>query len=575
MTIRAAVVGSGPNGLTAACLLARQGWEVTVYESGPAPGGALRSADLFGEGVLSDLGASVHPFGAVSPAFAALELSAQGVEWMHPPVPAAHGADDGAPPVLLHSSLEQTAAELGHDARMWRRLVGPLAEHWGEVSQAALTPPVRPLEALNKDPSRLQEGQCPGVTDALLRGISGVEVGSREVAGRLAGFARLGVGGGWPASMLMRLLREERSRALFSGLAAHAAVPLNHPVTGAFGLIFAAAAHTTGWPVARGGSQAIVEALRKDLEAHGGRIETDFHVDAVRDVALGSGRRGVRKDLRHRGWRVDGRVLSADGREVKGISSGRWLSPQARGAAGAAGRGRRRGVQEAADVVLLDLTPKQVLALEGLRLPERYARRLRRWDYGMGVVKVDFLVDGPIPWRHQEMASAGTVHLGGSHGQVIASESAASRGVLPGRPYVLLTQPSAADASRERDGLTTCWAYAHVPHGLSGESVQRAAQLVEAEIEAQAPGFGAAVRARKIWGSEELEGWNPNLVGGSISGGAPTLGQFLARPAVSFTPYATGADGVFLCSSSTPPAPGVHGMAGFHAARAALRDVEG
>lgn len=597
MRIRAAVVGSGPNGLTAACLLARQGWEVTVYESGPAPGGALRSADLFGEGVLSDLGASVHPFGAASPAFRALGLAERGLEWAHPRIPAAHGNDDGAPPTLLRHSLEETAAGLGRDAGMWRRLVGPLAEHWSEVSQAALTPPVRPFEGVGRDIGRGGIG-CGGIgrgpaeTGAEAQAGAERQMGhagglladwgllGREAAGRMAGFARLGKHGGWPASLLMRVFREERSRALFSGLAAHSILPLNHPVTGAFGLIFAAAAHGTGWPVARGGSQTVVEALLAELEAHGGRVETGFHVEGVRDVALGPGRRGVRKDLKRRGWRIDGRVTQGEASggagpvsESEGAPS-RMLSPRARALRGPGGSSRRRRVTEPADVVLLDLTPRQVLSLEGLQLPSRYARRLRRWDYGPGVVKVDFLLDGEIPWRHPEMGEAGTVHLGGPHGQVQASESAASRGVLSGRPFVLLAQSSAADPSRARDGRTACWAYAHVPQGTAGEGVRRAAQLIEAEIEAQAPGFGEAVRARQVWGPEELESWNPNLVGGSISGGAPTLGQFLARPAVGFTPYATGADGVFLCSSSTPPAPGAHGMSGFHAAHAALRDVE-
>lgn len=595
MTIRAAVVGSGPNGLTAACVLARQGWEVTVYESAPAPGGALRSADLFGEGVPSDLGASVHPFGAASPAFAALELTGRGLEWAHPQIPAAHGADDGAPPVLLRPSLKETAAGLGRDAGTWRWLVGPLAEHWEEVSRAALSPPTRPFELLTGHPAQIgrpaqvgrpaqhTEGEGTGRLDALLRAVPSSELGGREAVGRLAGFARLGLRGGWSAAALMRLFREERSRALFSGLAAHATVPLNHPMTGAFGLVFAAAGHTTGWPVARGGSQTIVDALVSDLRAHGGRIETGFHVQGLRDVPLGPGRRGVRKDLKRRGWRIEGRVSatgsgsgqgSAPGQGAGGTAAGSAvpLSPLARGRMGASGSSRRRSAQEVADVVLLDLTPKQVMALDGLQLPGRYARRLRRWDYGPAVVKVDFLLEGPIPWRHQEMGEAGTVHLGGPQGQILASESAVSRGVLPGRPYVLLTQPAAADASRAREGRTACWAYAHVPQGLSGEGVHRAAQLIEAEIEAQAPGFGAVVRARTVWGPEDLESWNPNLVGGSISGGVPTVAQFLARPAASFTPYTTGADGVFLCSSSTPPGSGAHGMSGFHAARAALRD---
>lgn len=505
---RAAVVGSGPNGLTAACVLARAGWEVTVYEAADEPGGALRSAELLGPGVVSDLGASVHPFGVGSPAFEELDLTAHGLEWMLPGIQAAHVLDD-EPPALLHSSLEQTAAELGVDHDAWRRIIGPVAAHWEEVRRAAMAPAVQTLQHLGGD----------------------------SALTRIGALARLGLVGAWPADVAARCFRTPRARALFAGMAAHSTVPFSHPLTAAFGVLFSAAGHGTGWPVARGGSQGIVDALVSVLHAAGGRIETEFEVTGVRQIP--------------------GRHRAAH--RISGRRSG-------------SGAGRAVVAEEPADVVIADLTPAQLLRLEGLELPVRYRRALSRWTYGPAIVKIDYLINGPIPWRDPEVARAGTVHLGGSHAQIGAAEAAAARGVLPGRPYVLLAQPSAADPSRAPAGQTVAWAYAHVPHGLAGGAADRAASMIDAEIAAAAPGFREAVRARTVWTPQDLEAFDANLVGGAISGGMPTLRQFVARPALRWDPYSTGVEGVWLGSSSTPPGGGAHGMSGYHAAQAALRE---
>lgn len=517
--MRAAVVGSGPNGLTAACLLAQAGWQVTVYEAADAPGGAMRSAELFAgelggsvpggsvpgaEGVISDLGASVFPFGP-PPVPGILR---HGLEYVTAPIAAAHGLDDGAPPALLHSSVGATAAGLGRDGAAWTRIFEPVARDWEQMLRAGMTPITAPFSNLQSESS----------------------------VRRLQSLVKIGVRGAWPATWLQEVFSEDPAKALLAGLAGHATTDLRRPLTSAFGLLLGAAAQVSGWPMPRGGSGAVVRALVAELESHGGTVLTGRRILGMEDL-----------------------------REAGG---------------GAA----------TPDAVLLDLTPHQLRSFGGLRLPRGYSRALSRWNYGTGIVKIDYLLEGPIPWRHESMGRASTVHLGGGASQMAASEAAAVRGTLPGRPYVLLTQPSVADPSRTPDDRTVAWAYAHVPGGLSGSAVTRAAKMIEAEIEAQAPGFGASVQARKLWSPADLQQWNPNLVGGSISAGAPTLRQFLARPALRADPYRVPHAGdeapgvpealtpgrgsgpeVYLCSASTPPGGGAHGMPGFHAAASVLR----
>lgn len=520
MVPHAAVVGAGPNGLTAALSLARAGWQVTVYEAGAEPGGASASAELFGAGLISDLGASVHPFSAASPAYASL-LPPDAVQWAHPEIPAAHGIDGGAP-ALLHADLHRTLQELGPDAGLWRRITEPLVENWPAVREAMFTPPSTPFARRSQ----------AGVSGLWHRGEALLQLGS---IGML------------PAAALMRTMRTERARALFAGLAAHSTSPLTHPLTSLFGRMFAAAAHTAGWPMVRGGSGRLVEALVHALKAHGGHLVTSTAVEEVAQVRRGGNAAG-------------GDGHAGQGWLVKGSTTGR--------------AGRRRGyiAEQAADVLLLDLTPAQAAGLKGLPLGAGARRAMLRWNYGPAVVKIDYLLRGPIPWRQPELAKAGTVHLGGSAGQIIASESAAHRGVLPSRPYVLLAQPSAADSSRTPDERTVAWAYAHVPHGLSGSGVERAAGLLEQEISRQAPGFGDAVLQRRVWSPGDLQGWNPNLVGGSLSAGVASLGQTFSGPVSIRRPYSAGVPGVYLCSAATAPGGGAHGMCGFNAAQAALQD---
>jgi phytoene dehydrogenase-like protein len=456
----AVVVGSGPNGLAAAIELARAGRSVRLLEAAETVGGGMRSAELTLPGFVHDVCSAVHALAVGSPFLRELPLP----ELVHPPAPLAHPLDDGSA-VMLERSVELTAAGLdGRDGDAWLRLLGPL------VSRA----------------------------DALLEDVLGPLRAPRHPLL----LARFGLGALRSADGLARsAFRGERARGLFAGLAAHSMLPLTAPVSASFGLVLAVLGHAYGWPVVRGGSGRLAEALAEHLRSLGGEIET--------------------------------------GRRVRSLAE----LPHAR-------------------AVLLDVTPKQVLELAGGRLPTRYARRLGRYRYGPGAFKLDYALDGPIPWRAPECGRAATVHLGGTLDEIAASEAA------PGheRPFVLLAQQSLIDGTRAPGGKHTVWAYCHVPNGWSGD----ATEAIEGQIERFAPGFRDRVLARAAHGPAELERYDENYVGGDINGGTQDLRQLFGRPVPRLVPYSTPVPGLFLCSSSTPPGGGVHGMCGFHAARAAL-----
>lgn len=467
----AVIVGAGPNGLTAAAVLARAGLEVTVLERLDAVGGACASIAAFGDAATIDPGASGHPFGATSPAFRALGLEQHGLEWVHAEHPMAHPLPGGRA-AILHRDAEQTASELGADARAWLRLHAPATGDPEGTAAAILAPLLR----------------IP--TDPLL-------------------LARIGLRGLWPAAPLARaVFRSGAAQALFAGSATHAALPLSAPFTSAFGVAFGGLGHSTGWPFAKGGSQSIADALRRVAEAAGARIETGVEVTDLRE-----------------------------------------LPP--------------------ADLTLLDVTPRQLARMAGTRIEGPYASRLRSWKYGPAVSKLDLLLDGPVPWEDERVAGAGTVHVGGTLAEIAEAEAAVAAGRMPERPFVLATQPTAADPERAPAGKHLLWAYAHVPHGWSGD----ASAAIEAQIERFAPGFRDRILERRSMPPAALELWNPNLVGGSIGGGSLAGTQQLARPRLAH-PYRVPMPGrVFLCSSSTPPGGGVHGMSGWHAAHAALREL--
>ncbi len=323
----------------------------------------------------------------------------------------------------------------------------------------------------------------------------------------LVAAARFGPAALLPAAGLARLaFREEPTRALLGALAAHAMVPLESPGSAAYGLVLATAAHAVGWPVVAGGSQRLADALVAELARLGGEVVTDAPVTRLADM------------------------------------------PPAR-------------------AILLDVTPRQLVAIAGDRAPAGYVRRLGQFRYGPGVCKLDWALDGPVPWRNPGLAVVGTVHLGGGLSQLAAGERAVAAGRIPRRPFVILVQATVMDPTRAPAGRHTAWAYAHVPHGSDVD----ATELIEAEVERVAPGFRDRVLARHVRTAAGHERYNPNYVGGDIGGGLATLPQVLARPTLAADPYRTPIPGVYLCSSSTPPGGGVHGMAGHRAARSAIR----
>ncbi|SDD68921.1 phytoene desaturase family protein [Auraticoccus monumenti] len=467
---RASVVGSGPNGLAAAVVLARAGLEVTVWEAAEDVGGAARSRPLLGPGTSVDLGSAVHPFAVASPVLRSFDLERHGLRWLHSPVVMAHPLDD-APAALLHRSLALTAQGLGRDEGAWLRLHEPVVRRWR------------------------------GVVDAALGGLA--------VPRDLVAAGVLGAPGALPAAALARLAwRGRAARALFAGSAAHSVLPLSRPGTSAFGLLFGAAAHTDGWPVPAGGASSLTRALVAELVAHGGVVHVGHPVTA----------------------------LAA-------------LPP--------------------ADVVLLDLAPRAAADLLEPGAAERMRHQVRRFRHGVGVHKVDLLLDGPVPWLDPEVGRAATVHLGGDLDEVGRALAAPHQGTVAGRPFVILSQPSVVDASRAPGGQHVVWAYCHVPHA----SRAAAAELVEAQLERFAPGTGARVLARRVHGPADLQAQNANLVGGDVVGGSMAGTQLLLRPRPSLHPHRTPQPGVFLCSASTPPGGGVHGMSGYHAATEALHHL--
>ena len=300
--------------------------------------------------------------------------------------------------------------------------------------------------------------------------------------------------------------RGERARALFAGLAAHSLLPLNKRPSAAFGLVLAIFGHLAGWPFPRGGAQRISDALASYFRSLGGEVITRTQVQSLQEL------------------------------------------PQTR-------------------ATLLDLTPKQILTVAGERMLHSYRRRMERYRYGMGAFKVDWALNGPIPWRAQECAESATVHVGGSFAEIAEAEETVWRGGHPERPFVLLAQHTLFDPTRAPQGKHTAWAYCHVPHGSTVDMTQR----IEAQIERFAPGFRDLVLGRSVMSPARLEEYNPNYVGGDINGGVQDLGQMFVRPSYRWDPYTTPMKGVYICSSSTPPGGGVHGMCGYNAARSVLK----
>jgi phytoene dehydrogenase-like protein len=319
--------------------------------------------------------------------------------------------------------------------------------------------------------------------------------------------ARFGVPSLLPAEALARLaFRGAPARAMFAGFAAHSMLRLTQPGGGGYGLVTGLLAHAVGWPIARGGSGSVARALEAEARVLGVEVATGARVRSLRDLP-------------------------------------------------------------AARAVVLALTPRQVLAVAGDRLPAGYRRDLERFRYGPGVFKVDWALSAPIPWRDPATARSATVHVGGTLRELVASEEAPAAGRVPERPYLILVQPTLFDPSRAPAGRHTAWAYCHVPSGSTVDMTD----AIEAQVERFAPGFRDVILARVTKDATQVEAWNANYVGGDINGGLGDLRQLLFRPVVRRNPYTTPDPSLFLGSSSTPPGGGVHGMCGWHAARAAER----
>jgi len=464
----AIVIGSGPNGLSAAIVCAAAGLRVAVYEAEDTMGGGARTAALTLPGFLHDHCSSIYPLGIASPFFRALPIDAHGVVWLHARYALAHPLD-GRDAVVVHRSLRHTAEMLGEDGQSYERVLSALTRNWTALVQDVLAPPRWPRH--------------PQV------------------------MARFAMAAAQPATWLVTRFTTGRARALIAGLAAHSGAPLHAPLTSAFPLLLGALAHGVGWPVARGGAQSISDALASCLHAQGVEITVGRRVNALAE-----------------------------------------LPP--------------------APLTLCDIAPEQLARLACDRLPSRFARRLNHFRRGPGVFKVDWALDGPIPWRAEACLHATTIHVGGSFEEIAASEKAPHDGRVPERPFVIVAQPSVCDPTRAPEGRQVAWGYCHVPTGSSVDMTD----AIERQIERFAPGFRDCILARHTMGPADLMLSNASLIGGDISGGAFSIRQVVARP--SWRGYATPVRGLYLCSASTPPGGGVHGMCGYWAARHALRAAD-
>lgn len=465
----AIVIGSGPNGLSAAITFQQAGLSVLLLEGRDTIGGGLRSAELTLPGFIHDICSAVHPMAAGSPFFKTLPLEEHGLEFIYPKIAAAHPFDNGGAAVLVKSP-ETTASFLGKDKEVYLKLMTMVTKNWPLVEKDLLGPLRFP-----ENPLLLAEFGLKAVFSAL----------------RLA-----------------KRFSTEKARGLWAGMAAHSMQPLSNSATSAIGLVLMAKGHLDGWPVAAGGSIEIANALASYFLSIGGKIETGFYVKSLDQLP-------------------------------------------------------------SSHAVLFDITPRQLLRIAGHKFSSIYRWQLEKYRYGMGVFKVDWALDGPVPFSAEECRQAGTVHLGNTLEEIAAGELAVSKGKTAAKPFVLFAQPGIFDPLRAPEGKHTAWAYCHVPNGSKIDMTE----AIETQIERFAPGFGERILARHSMNTEQMEEYNPNYIGGDINGGVQDICQLFTRPALRLSPYKTSAKGLYICSSSTPPGGGVHGMCGYHAARKALREI--
>lgn len=466
----AVVVGAGPNGLAAAVALARLGRRVDVYESAATAGGGSRTEELIEPDHWHDVCSAAHPLGAASPFFAQLPLADYGLEWITPDVAVSHPLDAGRAAGITRS-IDETGDLLGSDGAAYRALVEPLLANFDTIVPRVLAP----LQAGWRSPVRM---------------------------------ARFGAVAVRSTAALADKLVTEDGKALLAGLGAHSIARLDAAATAGVAVLLAAAGHVVGWPIVRGGSQAIADALAGYLQELGGTIHCEHAIESLE--------------------RFDPDTP-----------------------------------------IFLDTAPGAAVRIGGSRLDAGPARRLSRWRHGPGSHKVDWILGKPIPWADPLSGRSATVHVGGTFAEIAASEAAATAGEAPTQPFVLVTQPSLFDPRRAPAGRHIAWGYCHVPANWDGD----ATAAIEDQIERFAPGFRASIVARHVTTARGFASYNANYVGGDIGGGEMSLRRLLVGMPPRRNPYRIGRR-LYLCSASTPPGAGVHGMCGYNAVEYARSELE-
>jgi phytoene dehydrogenase-like protein len=445
------------------------GLSVLVVEAKDTIGGGLRSAELTLPRFVHDVCSAIHPMAAGSPFFKTLPLHQHGLEFIQPTIHAAHPFDDGTAAVL-YSSVEDTANALGDDKTSYTKLIQPLVNNWPQIANDVLGPLHFPKHPIS--------------------------------------MTRFGLNALRSAKHLSKHFHSKHAKGLWAGMAAHSMLPLTNVTTSAIALVLMTAAHIYGWPIPKGGSASIANALASYFLSIGGTIQTNFYVSSFDQL------------------------------------------PSSR-------------------AIVFDLSPKQLLEIVGHKFSSIYKWQLKRYRYGPGVFKIDWALDEPIPFKSSECRQAGTIHLGNAFEEIAVSEQMVAEGKHPEEPFVLLAQQSLFDPSRAPEGKHTAWAYCHVPNGSTFDMTGR----IEKQVERFAPGFKDCIIAKHVMNCEQLEEYNQNYIGGDINGGMIDVSQLFTRPALRLSPYRTSAKGIYICSASTPPGGGVHGMCGYHAAKRALKDI--